>query len=136
MNRAMLVADDDADLRDVMATILAGEGYAVLVPNPFYRVAKAPQYETAANVDFAAPETRAKLDSSVADLRSTGGSDRSGGALLAAAFLREFVETAPWAHLDIAGPAFRTGSPEGAVSTGGTGVAVTTLVELARSMAG
>ena len=83
------------------------------------------------------PETRAKLDSSVADLRSTGGSDRSGGALVAAAFLREFVDApTPWAHLDIAGPAFRTGSAEGAFSTGGTGVGVTTLVALARSMAG
>ena len=82
-------------------------------------------------------ETRAKLDSSVADLRSTGGSDRAGGALVAAAFLREFVDPATsWAHLDIAGPAFRTGSPEGAFSTGGTGVAVTTLVALARSLAG
>ena len=81
-------------------------------------------------------ETRAKLDSTVADLRSSG-TDRAGGALSAAAFLREFVdEGTPWAHLDIAGPAFRTGGPEGAFSTGGTGVAVTTLVELARSLAG
>ena len=82
-------------------------------------------------------ETRGKLDSSVADLRSTGGSDRAGGALVAAAFLREFVDApTAWAHLDIAGPAFRTGSPEGAFSTGGTGVGVATLVALARSMAG
>jgi len=82
-------------------------------------------------------ETRGKLDSSVADLRSTGGSDRAGGALVAAAFLREFVDApTPWAHLDIAGPAFRTGGPEGTLSTGGTGVGVTTLVALARSMAG
>ena len=81
-------------------------------------------------------ETRAKLDSTVADLRSTG-TDRAGGALVAAAFLREFVDApTPWAHLDIAGPAFRTGSPEGAFSTGGTGVGVATLVELARSLAG
>ena len=80
-------------------------------------------------------ETRAKLDSTVADLRSTG-TDRAGGALVAAAFLREFVDApTPWAHLDIAGPAFRTGSPDGAFSTGGTGVGVTTLVELARSLA-
>ena len=79
-------------------------------------------------------ETRAKLDSTVADLRSTG-TDRAGGALVAAAFLREFVDASiPWAHLDIAGPAFRTGGPEGAFSTGGTGVGVATLVELARSL--
>ena len=63
--------------------------------------------------------------------------DRAGGALAAAAFLREFVDAGtPWAHLDIAGPAFRTGPAEGSLSTGGTGVAVTTLVELARALAG
>jgi len=78
-------------------------------------------------------ETRAKLDSKVADLKSTG--DRYGGALIAAAFLREFVtEGTSWAHLDIAGPAFNEGKPFGYVSPGGTGVAVRTLVALARSL--
>ncbi len=80
-------------------------------------------------------ETRGKLDSSVADLKSTGG-DRYGGALVAAAFLREFVTAGTsWAHLDIAGPAFLDGKPYGYVSAGGTGVGVRTLVALARSMA-
>ena len=38
--------------------------------------------------------------------------DRWGGALVAAAFLREFVpENTPWAHLDIAGPAFGDKNP-------------------------
>ena len=80
-------------------------------------------------------ETRGKLDSKVADLRSTGG-DRYGGALVAAAFLREFVTPGtPWAHLDIAGPAFFDGQPYGYVAPGGTGVAVRTLIALARSLA-
>jgi leucyl aminopeptidase len=79
-------------------------------------------------------ETRGKLDSKVADLKSTG-SDRFGGALVAAAFLREFVNPGtPWAHLDIAGPAFFDGKPYGYVSPGGTGVGVRTLIALARSM--
>ena len=79
-------------------------------------------------------ETRAKLDSKVADLKSTGG-DRYGGALVAAAFLREFVDDGtPWAHLDIAGPAFLDGKPYGYVSAGGTGVGVRTLIALARAM--
>ncbi len=79
-------------------------------------------------------ETRARLDSKVADLRSTAG-DKPGGALVAAAFLREFVgEGIPWAHLDIAGPAFRDGSPYGYVNTGGTGAGVRTLVALAASL--
>ena len=81
-------------------------------------------------------EIRGKLDSKVADLRSTG-SDRWGGALVAAAFLREFVaEETPWAHLDIAGPAFFDGKPYGYVASGGTGVGVRTLIALARSLAG
>ena len=80
-------------------------------------------------------EIRRKLDSKVADLRSVAG-DRWGGALVAAAFLREFVpENTPWAHLDIAGPAFSDKEPYGYVSPGGTGVGVRTLIALARSLA-
>ena len=80
-------------------------------------------------------ETRGRLDSQVADLKSTAG-DRAGGALVAAAFLREFVgDGLSWAHLDIAGPAFRTGSPYGYVSAGGTGAGVRTLIALAASLA-
>jgi leucyl aminopeptidase len=81
-------------------------------------------------------EIRPKLDSKVADIRSTGG-DRYGGALVAAAFLREFVaEGTSWAHLDIAGPAWNDGKAYGYVSSGGTGMGVRTLVALARSLAG
>src|SRR5580704_13724290 len=38
-------------MRD-MGKRIAAEGYSVLVPNPFYRVAKAPQFEDAAAFDF------------------------------------------------------------------------------------
>lgn len=80
-------------------------------------------------------EIRSKLDSKVADLRSTTG-DRWGGALVAAAFLREFVaDGTPWAHLDIAGPGFFDGKPYGYVAPGGTGVGVRTLIALARRLA-
>jgi leucyl aminopeptidase len=60
---------------------------------------------------------------------------RWGGGLFAAAFLREFTGGRPWAHLDIAGPAFASGGPSGHVSAGGTGFAVTTLIEYARALA-
>ncbi|HET9871665.1 MAG TPA: leucyl aminopeptidase [Propionibacteriaceae bacterium] len=81
-------------------------------------------------------EIRPKLDSKVADLRSTSG-ERSAGALVAAAFLREFVgEDIAWAHLDIAGPAFHSGDAFGYVGPGGTGVGVRTLVALAASLQG
>ena len=59
---------------------------------------------------------------------------RWGGGLFAAAFLREFTAGRPWAHLDIAGPAFNAGSAWGHVTAGGTGVAVATLVDFARAL--
>jgi len=79
-------------------------------------------------------DARPKLDSKVADLKSTG--DRAGGALTAAAFLSEFVpEETPWAHLDIAGPAFNSGAAYDYTPSGGTGVGVRTLVALAHALA-
>ncbi|MFC6285768.1 leucyl aminopeptidase [Nocardioides sp. GCM10027113] len=60
---------------------------------------------------------------------------RWGGGLFAAAFLREFTNGVPWAHLDIAGPAFHTGSAYGHVTPGGTGFAVATVVDYARTLA-
>ncbi|WP_431977952.1 leucyl aminopeptidase [Propioniciclava coleopterorum] len=75
------------------------------------------------------------LRSEVADLASSG-TTRYGGALTAAAFLQEFVpEGEPWAHLDIAGPAWNTGGPYDYVPKGGTGSGVRTLVALARTLA-
>jgi leucyl aminopeptidase len=59
---------------------------------------------------------------------------RWGGGLFAGAFLREFTGGLPWAHLDIAGPAFNGGAPWGHVTSGGTGFAVATLVDYARSL--
>ena len=69
----------------------------------------------------------ALIDSTVADLKNLGG--RFGGAITAGLFLQEFVTKGiPWAHLDIAGPAFLdTDQPLG--PKGGTGFAVRTLVE-------
>jgi leucyl aminopeptidase len=54
---------------------------------------------------------------------------RWGGGLWAAAFVKEFAGGLPFAHLDIAGPAFNSGSPWGHVPSGGTGFAVATLVD-------
>ncbi len=73
-------------------------------------------------------------NSKIADLAQHN-SERWGGASYAAAFLQEFVGETPWAHLDIAGPAFNERPAYGYVTPGGTGVAVTTLVELAASLA-
>jgi leucyl aminopeptidase len=61
---------------------------------------------------------------------------RWGSALFAAAFLEEFVDDRPWAHLDIAGPAWNTGGPWGHVPAGATGYGISTLVEYAAALAG
>jgi leucyl aminopeptidase len=71
------------------------------------------------------------LESKVADLKNVGG--RAAGTIVAALFLRRFVgEGIPWAHLDIAGPAFGD-NDDGEQSAGGTGYGVRTLVELLRT---
>jgi leucyl aminopeptidase len=79
-------------------------------------------------------DIRPSLDSEVADICNIG--DRNGGMLSAGLFLKEFVpEGVPWAHLDIAGPAWNGGSPWGHTPKGGTGVPVATLVALLEDVA-
>ena len=74
------------------------------------------------------PELRRSLDSSTADFTNSG-SDRFGGMLVAGHFLSEFIRDGqPWAHIDIAGPAYNTGAPWGYTPKGGTGVPVRTLL--------
>ncbi|MGA8850482.1 MAG: leucyl aminopeptidase [Aeromicrobium sp.] len=72
--------------------------------------------------------------SAIADLRQHNPKP-AGGTLFAAAFLREFVGDASWAHLDIAGPSFNEGSAHGHTPAGGTGVGVRTLVQIASDLA-
>ncbi len=79
-------------------------------------------------------EMRPSLDSPVADLANIG--ERNGGMMTAAAFLREFVpEGVPWAHVDIAGPAYVDGAPWAYNGKGATGYGVRTLVAVAERMA-
>ncbi|MDN5739085.1 MAG: leucyl aminopeptidase, partial [Brevibacterium aurantiacum] len=60
---------------------------------------------------------------------------RPGGMLAAGAFLQEFVgEKANWAHIDIAGPSFNTGSAFGYTPIAATGAAVRTLVQAAKQV--
>src|SRR5438309_3303926 len=70
-------------------------------------------------------EYRENLKSDVADLNNVG--PRGGGAITAALFLKEFAGETPWAHFDIAGPAFSEKDLPLAPK-GGTGVAVRTLL--------
>tara|TARA_B100000902_G_scaffold374195_1_gene402947 strand:- start:756 stop:2192 length:1437 start_codon:yes stop_codon:yes gene_type:complete len=77
-------------------------------------------------------EYRSQLDSDVADVKNIG--SNWGGALTAGLFLKEFVsEEIPWAHIDIAGPAFAD-SPWGEHSKGGTGFGVRLLVNVIENL--
>ncbi|MGV0835329.1 leucyl aminopeptidase [Mycolicibacterium thermoresistibile] len=72
-------------------------------------------------------ELKEELKSTVADLANVG-SSRYAGMLLAGAYLREFVaDGVQWAHIDIAAPAYNSGSPWGYTPKGGTGVPTRTL---------
>lgn len=80
-------------------------------------------------------EMAGKVKSSkIADLRQHNPKP-AGGALFAGEFLRAFVNDVPWAHLDIAGPAYNEEGPYGHLPAGGTGFAVRTLIELAGRLA-
>ncbi|WP_291328271.1 leucyl aminopeptidase [Desulfovibrio sp. UCD-KL4C] len=69
-----------------------------------------------------------ELKSDVADLKNVG--SREGMTIHAGMFLKEFVpENVPWAHLDIAGPAWRK-KKTATLTAGGTGFGVRTLIEL------
>lgn len=72
-------------------------------------------------------EYREQLDSPIADMKNVG--SRFGGALTAGLFLKEFVGEVPWAHLDIAGPAFLDEATD-LGPKGATGYGVRTLLEL------
>jgi leucyl aminopeptidase len=80
-------------------------------------------------------ELREGLDSPLADIANVA-ADRFGGMLVAGHYLKEFIPAGlPWAHLDIAGPAFNTGKPYGYTAAGGTGVPVRTLLAVLEDIA-
>jgi leucyl aminopeptidase len=80
-------------------------------------------------------ELKDDLKSSVADLANVSGS-RYAGMLVAGTYLREFVaDGVQWAHVDIAAPAYNTGSPWGYTGKGGTGVPTRTMFAVLEDIA-
>jgi carboxymethylenebutenolidase len=69
-------------MRD-MAKRLATDGYSVLVPNPFYRVAKAPLFEDASNFNFGDPAQRSKLTPLMGSINAEGAAERDATAFIA-----------------------------------------------------
>lgn len=75
-----------------------------------------------------------QLRSEVADLKNIGKAGQA-GTIIAGLFLKEFVGDVPWAHLDIAGPAFSEEGDGYYTAKGGTGVMVRTLIRYLQSRA-
>ena len=81
----VLIWPDAFGLRPSMRDIgkrLAAEGYSVLVPNPFYRVAKAP-FSDASNFNFQNPDDMAKLRPLMASVNAPGNAEKDAVAYVA-----------------------------------------------------
>lgn len=90
--------------------------------------------EAAAEPAWELPHDEDYLDfiqTSTAVIKNSGG--RPAGTITAGLFVGHFAKNTPWAHLDIAGLAFESGTGIGA---GATGYGVATLVELCRKFGG
>jgi leucyl aminopeptidase len=105
--RAGLFSVDDA-----LAQALSGAGERAL--DPCWRMPLDDEYAEGLKTNFA-------------DVANIGG--RMGGAITAAKFLQRFTDKFPWAHLDIAGVAWKGGTAKGS-----TGRPVGLLVEYLQSV--
>jgi len=83
---AVLIWPDAFGLRPVMREIgkrIAGEGYSVLVPNPFYRLAKAPVFDDPSKFNFANQADMAKLQPLMGSINAPGAAERDATAFIA-----------------------------------------------------
>jgi len=82
----VLIWTDAFGLRPSMRDIgkrIASEGYSVLVPNPFYRVAKAPVIDNAASFNFQNPADAAKLQPLMGSVNAPGNAEKDAVAYIA-----------------------------------------------------
>jgi carboxymethylenebutenolidase len=82
----VLIWPDAFGLRPAMRDIgkrIAAEGYSVLVPNPFYRVAKAPVNLDPSTFNFQDPADMAKLRPLMASITASGAVEKDAPALIA-----------------------------------------------------
>jgi leucyl aminopeptidase len=68
------------------------------------------------------------LETPAADMRNTG--PRHGGSITAALFIKKFTNGVPWAHIDMAGVAWKPGSAVATIPSGATGFGVRLLDRL------
>lgn len=82
----VLIWTDAFGLRPSMRAIgkrIAAEGYSVLVPNPFYRVAKAPVFDNASAFDFGNQDDMAKLRPLMASINAPDAAEKDAVAYIA-----------------------------------------------------
>lgn len=82
----VLIWADAFGLRPAMRDIgrrIAAEGYSVLVPNPFYRIGKAPLFTNAAVFDFQNKDDMAKLRPLMASVNAAGAIEKDAPAYVA-----------------------------------------------------
>ena len=93
----VIIWPDAFGLRPTMrgfAKRLAADGYSVLVPNPFYRVSKAPQFGDISNFSFSNPADRAKLTPLMGSIAADGAAEKDAGAFVAWLDAQRQVNTA------------------------------------------
>ncbi|HXI32355.1 MAG TPA: dienelactone hydrolase family protein [Vicinamibacterales bacterium] len=82
---AVIIWPDAFGLRPSMRDIgkrIAAEGYAVLVPNPFYRVKKAPVIEDPSSFSFQNQADMAKLQPLMASINAAGAAEKDAPAFV------------------------------------------------------
>ena len=82
----VLIWPDAFGLRPAMRDIgkrLAAEGYSVLVPNPFYRIAKAPVFQDASSFSFQNQADMAKLQPLMGSVNAPGAAEKDAAAYIA-----------------------------------------------------
>jgi carboxymethylenebutenolidase len=82
----VLIWPDAFGLRPAMRDIgkrIAAEGYSVLVPNPFYRVRKAPVFDNPSSFNFQNPADMAKLQPLMASINAPGNAEKDAAAFIA-----------------------------------------------------
>jgi carboxymethylenebutenolidase len=93
----VLIWPDAFGLRPSMREIgkrIAAEGYSVLVPNPFYRVAKAPVFQDASSFSFQNQADMAKLQPLMASINAAGAAEKDAVAYIAFLDAQRQVNTA------------------------------------------
>ena len=82
----VLIWTDAFGLRPAMRDIgkrIAAEGYSVLIPNPFYRIAKAPVFDSASSFNFQNEADMAKLRPLMASVSAPGAAEKDAVAYIA-----------------------------------------------------